>query len=174
MKKLIFASITLLLASSIGNQVIAADALNNTSLDQILSPTTVDINSQWWTGTDRYEISYIDGYREAYLSGEPIEFYVEGKSDKLVINKENGFYVSAALHNLTNPSAQVAIVNYDAGRNAWRVKLIAPLDTTKEYKVTVHLICGAENESPCSGVYAKGTRLDKELSFRFLDAGAQQ
>jgi len=126
---------------------------------------TIDNDPRWWKTSERFEIVSIDGFNETYDAEEPILFYVAGKSDKMDVTKENGFYVAAGLDNLTDNAGDIAAVKYDSDKRAWRVKITGKRDNAKQYEVSIHLACGGRANSPCATVYGNGTIINKTLSY---------
>lgn len=127
---------------------------------------TLDNDPRWWKTSERFEIASIDGFNETYDTDEPILFYVAGKSDKMDVTKENGFYVAAGLDNRTDNAGDIAAVKYDSDKRAWRVKIAGKRDNSKQYEVSIHLACGGGANSPCAAVYGNGTIINKTLSYQ--------
>lgn len=115
-----------------------------------------------WKNSERYDFSYIDGFQEIYNPGEQIIFSVEGKSDKLYVEKSSGFDVTATIFDLSRNIGKRAEVKYDPSRRTWKVKLIAPKESGKEYKIVLNLFC-KKNDSQCATTYGFGTQIDKSL-----------
>jgi hypothetical protein len=118
-----------------------------------------------WKTIDRYEYAYVDGYQETYNPEEAIAFSVEGKSDKLTVNETNGFSIFATMFNLTDRIGKRVKVKYDSHRNIWNMKLTAPKDSDKEYKIVINLFC-KKYDSPCTETYGFGTQIDKTLPLK--------
>lgn len=166
MKKIFVAMLFVSALYTPATAVNAAPTAPNDHASHIPStPAIIDHRPLGWKSSERFEISNIDGFQEAYNSEEPIVLYVEGKSDKMSVEKENGFYVAATLKNLSENFGDIITVEYDTGRRAWLVKFIAPKDNTKQYKISVHLLCGG-NDSPCATVYGEGSKIDKILPIK--------
>jgi len=113
-----------------------------------------------WKSAERFEISKIDGYQEAYNGQVPVVLYLEGKSDQMSIEPSNGFFTSAILYDIPRTGIQNAIVKYDQTRHAWRIALNAPRDNTKTYEIQVHLYCGKEG-SACTATYGLSAQKEK-------------
>ncbi len=140
-------------------------AHENTSPSPIIRGT-IDNDARWWKTSERFEIASIDGFNESYDADEPIIFYVIGKSDRMDVTKENGFYVAAGLDNRTDNAGDIAAVKYDSDKSAWRVKIAGKRDNSKQYEVSIHLACGGGASSPCATVYGNGTIINKTLSYQ--------
>lgn len=123
---------------------------------------SVVLDHKGWKTLDRYEYSYIDGYQETYNPEEAIAFYVEGKSDKLYVDEANGFSVFATMFNLSDKIGKRVKVKYDSHRHSWNVKLTAPKDSDKDYKIVLNLFC-KKKDSPCAETYGFDTQVDKTL-----------
>ena len=133
------------------------------SLNTDYRPTVVLRNSveySGWKTAERYEILINEGLQNAYYAGEQIIFFVSGKSYSLAVDKLKGFNVIATFFDVSRNVGKRAVVEYDTGKNAWMIKLIAPADITKEYKLVVNLFCEKDN-SPCSDMFGFGTQIDK-------------
>lgn len=116
-----------------------------------------------WKSSDRYELSYIDGFQEIYNAQEPIVINVEGKSDKMDVDLANGFYVSAIIYEASRRTMEKQVLGeYDSSRRVWQVKIDAPTDNNKRYELYVALFCSKTN-SPCATAYGEGTQVDKVL-----------
>lgn len=140
----------------------AADHIQNSNPS---SPASFAHRPQGWITNERFEVPVIDGLQEAYNAGDPIEFYVEGKSNKMDVDKSNGFYIAASLDCPADHHGIIAAVKYDPDRRGWKVKLNAPNDSSKQYEISVHLLCGG-NATPCASVYGEGSRMDKVLPLK--------
>ncbi len=168
MKKLSTTFFALLFVAAIYSSANAAstvpmvDATAQVPPPPLAVPATIDNRPQGWNSSERFEISDVYGLQEAYNAEEPIVFYVEGKSDKLNVEKENGFYVAASLDIPSENTTIIGNVAYDSVRHAWQVNLTAPKDNTKQYEISVHLLCGV-NDSPCATSYGAGAKIDKIL-----------
>lgn len=114
-----------------------------------------------WKTLPPFEISYIDGYQEVYGADEQIIFYVEGNSFRTETEPQNGFNVAA---NIDDPLEQRSVSGtsgeYDESRRAWLIKLTAPKDNTKSYKLSVYLYCGRD-EGPCAEIYGRAAQISK-------------
>lgn len=118
-----------------------------------------------WKTSDRYDFAKIDGFQETYNAEEQITFYLEGKSGKLDVEEANGFSVFVATYDLSRNVWKSADIEYDHDRRAWQVKLTAPKDITKGYKIVLNLFC-KKNDSPCATTYGFGTQVDKILTLQ--------
>ena len=76
------------------------------------------------------------------------------------VEQANGFYVIAALIDRSENVADIAAVEYDLKIRAWQVKLTAPRDHTKQYEISVSLVCGGK-ESPCTIIYGNESMANK-------------
>lgn len=132
-----------------------------TSYSSAIAATTARQYPGWKT-SERFEISKVEGHQEIYNKHGPIVFYVEGKSDKMDVEKVNGFLVSAVLYDVPRTGIQNAVVRYDHTRRAWQVKLKAPKDGTKTYEIQVHLYCG-KGGSACADMYGLSAQVEKIL-----------
>ncbi len=146
----------------------APELENQQTVHEMRSPTpiirgTIDNDPRWWKTSERYEIARIDGYNESYLAEEPIIFSVAGKSDRMDVTKENGFYLAGGLDNLTDISGDIAVINYITSSQVWQVRIPGKRDATKQYEISLHLLCGGGSNSPCSKVYGNGTAINKIL-----------
>lgn len=157
MKELIF---ILLMATVIPLSVIAATT-DPTQPDSTATSSgepnrsTSARKCRQWKDSERFDISRIDGLYDEYNPGEPIVFFVEGKSDKLIVEKENGFYVSALLGNHSDHKVFGAKVDYDPDKHAWKVEFTAP-ESAKQYDISLYLLCRPD-ESPCAAVFGVDT-----------------
>lgn len=119
-----------------------------------------------WKTPQHFEVSAIDGYQEVYNAGEPIVFYVEGKSDKISLEQSTGFYMQGRIYDYPRTKSVVsAKIKYDSDRRAWQVQLIAPQDNTKEYEIVLHLYCGFD-DSLCAITYGKAAQVEKILPLK--------
>lgn len=126
-------------------------------------------NDAAWLSSDRYEFTKIDGLQETYKTGEPIVFYVEGQSEKLDVNIANGFYVLAAHFDKARRYGLYGTVTYDHDKRAWEVRITAPKDATKEYKLVLNLYC-RKKDSPCATTYGFGTQVDRVYPLKVTDS----
>jgi hypothetical protein len=117
-----------------------------------------------WKTFERFEISKVEGNQDVYNPQDVITFYLEGKSDKMDVDKQNGFFVSAILYDVPRTGIQNATVKYDTARRAWRVQLKAPADKTKTYEIQLHLYCGKEG-SACTDIYGLSAQKERILTF---------
>ena len=120
-----------------------------------------------WKTLPPFEISFIDGYKESYGAGEPMIFYVEGKSpSKVEAEPQTGFNVQAYIVDTTAKKNYAgATGEYDENKRAWLIKLTAPKDNTKTYEVSVRLYCG-KDESPCAEIYGRAAQTSKTLNLQ--------
>lgn len=120
-----------------------------------------------WKTLPPFEISFIDGYQETYSAGEPIIFYVEGKShSKVEAEPQAGFDVQAYIldsADKTNHSGTNG--KYDENKQAWLVTLTAPKDNTKSYEISISLYCG-KDESPCAEIYGRAAQVGRTLNLQ--------
>lgn len=172
MRKLSVAFIALLFVAAIYTPAIAItpaaspyEADVGAEFNPVVSLMDVHRGTAWKT-YDRYEFSTFDGLKDVYQAGEPIVFYVEGKSGLLDVNEGNGFSVIATLIEVSRNHGNRAEVRYDQDIHAWQIRLTAPKDITKEYKLVVNLFCKT-NESPCSTTYGFETQVDKIIPIQF-------
>lgn len=128
---------------------------------------TVDNDPRWWKSSERFEIFDIQEYNEQYGIDDTIVFYVIGKSDQMDVTQENGFYMAGGLHNLTDNAGYIASVKYISDRHAWQVKIAGQRDRDKQYQISMHLVCGGGNNSPCATVYGNGATINKILAVYF-------
>mgnify|MGYP001570299123 CR=1 FL=1 len=142
----------------------SAVASANTDYNPVVTHMNVR-EHKGWKATERYAFSYIIVFHEIYNPEEPIEFTVEGKSDALYVDEANGFSVFATMFDLSRSVGSRATVEYDAGRRIWNIKLTAPKDSGKDYKIVLNLFC-RKNNTPCADTYGYGTQIDKTLSLR--------
>ena len=114
-----------------------------------------------WKTLPPFEISYIVGYQEVYDADEQIMFYVQGNSFRTETEPQNGFNVQA---NIDDPAEQRSVSGsygeYDEGRRAWLIKLKAPRENTKSYKLSISLYC-ASDVSPCAEIYGRAAQISK-------------
>lgn len=119
-----------------------------------------------WKTLPPFEISYIVGYQEVYDADEQIMFYVQGNSFRTETEPQNGFNVQS---NIDAPAEQRSVSGsygeYDEGRRAWLIKLKAPKDNTKSYKLSVSLYC-ASDVSPCAEIYGVAAQISKTYSLQ--------
>ena len=122
-----------------------------------------------WKTADRFQISNIDGYQEAYSTQDDIIFYVEGKSDKVNVEPGTGFLVSAILYDIPWTSAasiKTAKVTYDPAKQAWKVAFTAlGASSAKASEIQVHLYCGKEGSS-CASTYGLSAQIERILPLR--------
>lgn len=114
--------------------------------------------------SQHFEISNIDGYREAYNPGDEIAFYVEGNSPvQIQAEPKTGFHVQATVL-AENQNNAYAGVNgkYDEDKHAWLVTFTAPGDTTKSYRLVIALYCATE-AGPCVDTYGQAAQITKTL-----------
>jgi len=124
-------------------------------------PSLPERSGKWLT-SESYEIARIDGFQDTYAAGEKIEFYVEGKSDRLDVTEDNGFAVLAMKFDVSKSTGYRQDVEYDKEKKAWLVSMTAPKEPRWEYKILVHLYCEAQ-ESPCALTYGFGSQVTKVL-----------
>lgn len=122
-----------------------------------------NVPNMGWKSSDRYELSYIDGYHEIYDAQAPIVIDVEGKSDKMDVDLANGFYVSAQINDASTKTMEKQVLGkYDSSRRVWQVNIDAPTDNNKRYELYVALFCSKLNSS-CATEYGEGTQVYKVL-----------
>lgn len=119
-------------------------------------------NDKVWITSDRYEISKINGVQDVYNVEERIVLFVEGKSGQLEVDEANGFSLVATKFDLSRNVGTREEVNFDAESHSWVVRLLAPKDVTKEYKIKLSLFC-KKSESACATTYGFGTQVDKTI-----------
>ena len=119
-----------------------------------------------WKTLPPFEISYIDGYEEVYDAGEQIIFYVQGNSFRTETEPRNGFGVQASID---DPAEQRSVAGatgeYDESRRAWLIKLKAPKDNTKSYKLSIGLYCDRD-EGSCAEIYGRAAQTSKTYSLQ--------
>lgn len=116
-----------------------------------------------WKTSDHFELSYIEGYQEIYNPEEQIAFYVEGKSDKMNVDPENGFIAGAVIYESSKKIMdKQTFGKYDYDRRAWLVVIDAPKDNTNRYEMFIALTC-SKNDSECANIYGSGTQQDRVL-----------
>ena len=118
-----------------------------------------------WKISERYDFSYVLRFMETYNPDEQVVFTVEGKSDKLIVEKSNGFDMSASLFDPSRNKFKRLDVKFNEGRRFWEVNLKVPHDGDKEYKILLNLYC-KKMDSPCSEAYGFGTQVDKILKLK--------
>lgn len=65
-----------------------------------------------WKNSDRFAISNVSDFKDAYDADEPIAFYVEGQSDKMIAGQASGFNLQAVIHEVPRSNTvRFAIVN---------------------------------------------------------------
>jgi hypothetical protein len=130
----------------------------------IHTPVNADQDHKGRMTVQHFEISSVYGYREFYIPGEEIAFYVEGKSPVEIDAEPNsGFRVQASITNETrNKTIAEVDGNYDEGKRAWLVTFTAPSDPTNTYKINVYFYCATEG-APCDELYGRAARAIKYL-----------
>lgn len=122
-------------------------------------------NLNTWKTSEHYDFLYVDGFLGIYNPGEQVEFSVEGKSDKLTVEKTNGFDVAATIIDLSENMGTRLDVRYNNDRRTWQFKFAAPNDSGKEYKIVLNLFC-RKPDSQCATSYGFGTQVDKVLTLQ--------
>lgn len=118
-----------------------------------------------WKTSERYDFSYILGLLETYNPDEQVVFSVEGKSDKLFVDKTNGFEVAASMIDPSENKVKRLDIKYNEDRRFWQVKFNVPHVSNKEYRILLNLYC-KKMDSPCSEAYGFGTQVDKVLKLK--------
>lgn len=149
-----------------GNYNDSTIATTNNRGPDLQERETTDNDPRRWKTSERFGIEPLDGYKDFYLPTEPVTFSVAGASSSIEVTKENGFYVTAGLKNLTDNSGTIAITTYDSTNHVWRVNIPGTRDQSKKYELDVYLICGGGTaDTPCASLYGNETMVTKKFPF---------
>ena len=127
---------------------------------------TAPSNEYPWKTQPPFEVIDADGYQSSYQAGDPISFYVIGKSYvEIDAEPKNGFSVSAAIYDVPRTkSFQSVTGKYDEAKHGWQVDFTTPKDSSLSYEIEIHLYCG-QDDSRCAEIYGISAQTTKQMSF---------
>ena len=111
------------------------------------------------------DINVIDYKEDGYSPNEPLSFSFGAVYNKMSMDKENGFFATAMLTDLTEHAGRSLEPKYNKESHLWTVNSVAPEVIGNKYEINLIIYCGKKN-SPCVEVYGGGMQVNKQLQLQ--------